>query len=135
MPKPGSPFYTVTAFLPVIESFGFETDLRIYTQGQSFCMQTFHHWEVVLISFVPLLKSQVPGDPLDKGIILKPLEIQPPPHLAREFMVKTRRRKVAVIGRLVTPQGMSEDVSIVKFFEDPMLLELAKQDADLQAYL
>jgi 116 kDa U5 small nuclear ribonucleoprotein component len=27
---------------------------------------------------------------------------------------------------------MSEDVSIHKFFDDPMLLELAKQDADLQ---
>ncbi len=35
-------------------------------------------------------------------------------------MVKTRRRK-----------GMSDDVSINKFFDDPMLLELAKQDADL----
>lgn len=27
-------------------------------------------------------------------------------------------------------QGMSEDVSINKFFDDPMLLELARQDAD-----
>lgn len=44
--------------------------------------------------------------------------------LAREFMVKTRRRK-----------GMSDDVSINKFFDDPMLLELAKQDADLQQIL
>jgi len=26
-------------------------------------------------------------------------------------------------------QGMSEDVSINKFFDDPMLLELARQDA------
>jgi 116 kDa U5 small nuclear ribonucleoprotein component len=32
----------------------------------------------------------VPGDPLDKNVILKPLEPQPTPHLAREFMVKTR---------------------------------------------
>ena len=29
-------------------------------------------------------------------------------------------------------QGMSEDVSINKFFDDPMLLELAKQDAEMQ---
>ena len=28
-------------------------------------------------------------------------------------------------------QGMSEDVSINKFFDDPMLLELARQDAAL----
>ncbi len=32
-------------------------------------------------------------------------------------MIKTRRRK-----------GLSEDVSINKFFDDPILLELAKQD-------
>ncbi len=40
--------------------------------------------------------------------------------LAREFMVKTRRRK-----------GMSDDVSINRFFDDPMLLMLAQQDAEL----
>lgn len=58
----------------------------------------------------------VPGDPLDKSIIIRPLELQPAPHLAREFMIKTRRRK-----------GLSEDVSVNKFFDDPMLVELAKQ--------
>ena len=62
----------------------------------------------------------VPGDPLDKSIVIKPLEPQPVNHLAREFMVKTRRRK-----------GLSEDVTISKFFDDPMLLELAKQDVPL----
>ena len=36
----------------------------------------------------------VPGDPLDKGITIRPLEPQPATHLAREFMLKTRRRKV-----------------------------------------
>jgi U5 small nuclear ribonucleoprotein component len=34
-------------------------------------------------------------------------------------MVKTRRRK-----------GLSEDVSIQKFFDDPMLAELARQAAE-----
>jgi U5 small nuclear ribonucleoprotein component len=110
-PKPGTPMYTVMAFLPLIDSFGFETDLRTHTQGQAFCVSTFDHWEIV------------PGDPLDKSIYLRPLEPAPTESLAREFMVKTRRRK-----------GLSEDVSINKFFEHPMLLELAKQDADLQAY-
>ena len=56
--------------------------------------------------------------------MLKPLEISQPDQLAREFMVKTRRRK-----------GLSEDVSINKFFDDPMLLELAKQDMELSGYL
>lgn len=104
-PIPGSPLYTIKAFIPAIDSFGFETDLRTHTQGQAFCLSVFHHWQIV------------PGDPLDKGIIIRPLEPQPATHLAREFMIKTRRRK-----------GLSEDVSINKFFDDPMLLELARQD-------
>ena len=66
----------------MIESFGFETDLRYHTQGQAFCLSVFDHWAIV------------PGDPLDKSIVLRPLEPAPIQHLAREFMVKTRRRKV-----------------------------------------
>ncbi|XP_029709612.2 116 kDa U5 small nuclear ribonucleoprotein component [Aedes albopictus] len=104
-PVPGSPLYTIKAFIPAIDSFGFETDLRTHTQGQAFCLSVFHHWQIV------------PGDPLDKSIVIRPLEPQPATHLAREFMIKTRRRK-----------GLSEDVSINKFFDDPMLLELARQD-------
>ncbi|NXV22901.1 U5S1 protein, partial [Cepphus grylle] len=107
-PIPGSPLYTIKAFIPAIDSFGFETDLRTHTQGQAFSLSVFHHWQIV------------PGDPLDKSIVIRPLEPQPAPHLAREFMIKTRRRK-----------GLSEDVSISKFFDDPMLLELAKQDVVL----
>jgi len=37
----------------------------------------------------------VPGDPLDKNIVIRPLEPQQATHLAREFMIKTRRRKVS----------------------------------------
>lgn len=105
-----------------------------------------------LLSAVVLLQI-VPGDPLDKSIVIRPLEPQPAPHLAREFMIKTRRRKVSLQGTRirgisarvavwllacrgitqiwVTLQGLSEDVSISKFFDDPMLLELAKQDVVL----
>lgn len=31
--KPGSPLYTVKAHIPAIDSFGFETDLRVHTSG------------------------------------------------------------------------------------------------------
>ena len=86
-PKPGSPLYVVQAFLPAIDSFGFETDLRTHTQGQAFCLSMFHHWQIVS------------GDPLDKSIVIRPLEPQPAPHLAREFMIKTRRRKVCLCGQ------------------------------------
>lgn len=105
IPKPGTPIFIVQAFLPIVESFGFETDIRVHTQGQAFCCSIFDHWQVV------------PGDPLDKNIILRPLEPAPMQSLARDFMVKTRRRK-----------GMTDDVSISKFLDDPMFLELAKQD-------
>ena len=91
--------------IPVIDSFGYEVDLRTHTQGQAFCLNSFDHWQIV------------PGDPLDKSIHIRPLEPQPSNHLAREFMIKTRRRK-----------GLSDDVAVNKFFDDPMLLELAQSD-------
>lgn len=87
VPKAGSPLYTVKALIPVLDSAGFETDLRstsplqlagrdalliarpivlpypaAATQGQAFCTQTFDHWAIV------------PGDPTDTSIVLRPLE-------------------------------------------------------------
>lgn len=116
----------------MIESFGFETDLRYHTQGQAFCLSVFDHWAIV------------PGDPLDKSIVLRPLEPAQIQHLAREFMVKTRRRKVhlsllffslniyfSAYLREFIFQGMSEDVSINKFFDEAMVVELAQQAADM----
>ncbi|KAJ9069824.1 U5 small nuclear ribonucleoprotein component [Entomophthora muscae] len=103
IPKAGSPLYIIKAYIPVIDSNGFETDLRTHTQGQAFCQQTFDHWQVV------------PGDPLDKTIVLTPLEPSPAQHMARDFLLKTRRRK-----------GLSDDVSVTKYFDDPMLAALAQ---------
>ncbi|CAD2097832.1 U5 small nuclear ribonuclear protein, putative [Plasmodium vinckei lentum] len=100
-PKVGTPLYMVHAYIPAIESFGFETDLRTHTSGQAFCLSMFDHWHIV------------PGDPLDKSVILRPLEPSPIQHLAREFLLKTRRRK-----------GLTEDVTINRFFDDPMLLNI-----------
>ncbi len=45
-PIPGSPLYIIKAFIPCIDSFGFETDLRTHTQGQACCLSVFHHWQV-----------------------------------------------------------------------------------------
>ncbi|KAI3390002.1 hypothetical protein SNEBB_007591 [Seison nebaliae] len=103
---PGTPLHMLNAYLPAIDSFGFETDLRMHTCGQAFCVSVFDHWQIVS------------GDPLDKSIVIKPLQAQPANYLAREFMVKTRRRK-----------GLSDDVTIAKFFDNPMLLELAQQES------
>jgi 116 kDa U5 small nuclear ribonucleoprotein component len=97
----------VKANIPAIDSFGFETDLRTHTTSQAFVLSTFDYWSVLA------------GDPLDKSLVFKPLEPSLPAYLAREFVVKTRRRK-----------GLSEDVSIVKYFDDPILLESLKNDTD-----
>ena len=40
----------IKAFIPAIDSFGFETDLQTHTQGQGFCLSVFHHWQVISIS-------------------------------------------------------------------------------------
>jgi U5 small nuclear ribonucleoprotein component len=69
----------------------------------------FDHWEIV------------PGDPLDKSVKISLLEPATGYSQARDFMLKTRRRK-----------GLSEDVSLRKFFDEAMLLELSKGDNDLQ---
>jgi len=50
-PVPGSPLYTIKAFIPAIDSFGFETDLRTHTQGQAFCLSVFHHWQVSIFHY------------------------------------------------------------------------------------
>uniref|UniRef100_A0A7S2E863 Elongation factor EFG domain-containing protein n=1 Tax=Trieres chinensis TaxID=1514140 RepID=A0A7S2E863_TRICV len=103
-PIAGTPLCSVSAFLPVIDSFGFETDVRTYTQGQAMVFSVFDHWNLA------------PGDPMDRSIILHPLEPSPPHCLAREFLIKTRRRK-----------GLSEDVTVSKFFDEGMKEQLAQE--------
>ena len=108
-PISGTLLYNVRGFIPVLDSFGFETDLRTYTQGRAMVHAVFDHWAVV------------PGDPLDKNILLHPLEPSPPHVLARELLLKTRRRK-----------GLSEDVSIDKFFDSAMKEYLATTERDYE---
>ncbi|KAJ7837417.1 P-loop containing nucleoside triphosphate hydrolase protein [Mycena olivaceomarginata] len=57
----GTPMFTVKAYLPVNESFGFNGDLRQATGGQAFPQSVFDHWEVMQ------------GSPLDKGSKLEEL--------------------------------------------------------------
>jgi len=94
-PCEGTPVYVVAALLPAIESFGFETDLRYHTQGQAFPLTQFDHWDYV------------PGDPLDDSTVLRPLEPSAPNALARDFAVKTRRRK-----------GLPDEISSSKYLEE-----------------
>lgn len=110
-PKAGTPLYVIKADMPALDSFGFETDLRVYTAGQAFGLTQFDHWEIA------------PGDPLDRTIKLKLLEPSPPPMLARDIMVKTRRRK-----------GLLEDLTIAKFFDDQTLIDMVKMEPEFKSY-
>ena len=104
-PKPGTPLTTVIAQVPLIDSFGLETDLRLFTKGLGFGLSWFDHWAVV------------PGDPLDQLVELRPLEPAPHQSLARDFLVKTRRRK-----------GLAEDVVVQKFIDDVVGMGLVRAD-------
>lgn len=53
--RPGTPMFTVKAYLPVAESFGFNGELRSHTGGQAFPQAVFDHWEIMN------------GSPLEKG--------------------------------------------------------------------
>ncbi|KAM0684480.1 translation elongation factor 2 [Mitosporidium daphniae] len=51
--RPGTPLFSIKAFMPVNESFGFTADLRSHTAGQAFPQCVFDHWQ------------QFPGSPLE----------------------------------------------------------------------
>ena len=67
--RPGTPMFTIKAYLPVSESFGFNGELRSHTSGQAFPQSVFDHWEIMA------------GSPLDKGSKLE------------EIVTKIRTRK------------------------------------------
>ncbi|EEP81661.1 elongation factor 2 [Uncinocarpus reesii 1704] len=58
--RPGTPLFTVKAYLPVNESFGFSADLRSATSGQAFPQSVFDHWQI-LPGGSPLDPSTKPG--------------------------------------------------------------------------
>jgi elongation factor 2 len=45
--RPGTPLFTIKAYLPVMESFGFNADLRQGTGGQAFPQSVFDHWQIL----------------------------------------------------------------------------------------
>jgi elongation factor 2 len=56
----GTPLYTVKAYMPVNESFGFNGDLRAATGGQAFPQSVFDHW-ALLPGGSPLDPTTKPG--------------------------------------------------------------------------
>jgi elongation factor 2 len=45
--RPGTPLFTIKAYLPVMESFGFNGALRAATSGQAFPTMIFDHWQIL----------------------------------------------------------------------------------------
>ncbi|RDA83445.1 hypothetical protein CP532_1810 [Ophiocordyceps camponoti-leonardi (nom. inval.)] len=45
--RPGTPLFNIKAYLPVLESFGFNGDLRQATSGQAFPQSVFDHWQIL----------------------------------------------------------------------------------------
>lgn len=81
IPIEGTPLSKVYGSVPVIESFGLETDLRLITRGKAFPQMTTSKWEIV------------PGDPLDETAFIPLIKPAPIKSLSRDFMIKTRKRK------------------------------------------
>lgn len=135
VPKAGSPLYTVKALIPVIDANGFETDLRTATQGQAFCLQVFDHWSIVpgkqqaheteaydVYLFLYIIGSL--GDPVDSSIKLRPLEPASGQALARDLVLKTRRRK-----------GLGDQIAVSKYLDDEFVVSFASSCCDVRVNL
>ena len=102
---PGTPLARFHGWVPVLDSFGLETELRLKSRGTVLPMMYFHRWEIV------------PGDVLVDSIQLKPLEPSPSEFLARDLVVKTRRRK-----------GLPESIEIATHVDQDLLKEFARRE-------
>jgi elongation factor 2 len=70
--------FTVKAYLPVMESFGFNGELRSATGGQAFPQSVFDHWELMngckyLADVLDVILINLSPAPLDKGSKLEEL--------------------------------------------------------------
>lgn len=100
----GSLLWKVNGIVPVIESVGLEVDLRLSTRGLAYPQMIFSRWD------------RVPGNPLDDTVFIPLLKRVPLSSTARDFMMKTRRRK-----------GLKEDVSLQNYVDRDtwnMLMEI-----------
>jgi U5 small nuclear ribonucleoprotein component len=106
-PIVGTPLHMMKATVPLIDSFRMDVEIRRRTSGLAFPLSYFKEWALV------------PGDPLRSEIRLKPLEPSPDFALAREFVVKTRRRK-----------GLGDEVDLAAHIDRELLIEIASLIGD-----
>ncbi|EDO18528.1 hypothetical protein Kpol_2001p33 [Vanderwaltozyma polyspora DSM 70294] len=108
-----TPFTEIRAQLPVIESVGFETDLRLSTEGKAMCQ--LHFWNKIW--------RKVPGDVMDEDAPIPKLRPAPYNSLSRDFVMKTRRRK-----GISNAGFMSNDGPTLEKFIDADLFEQLKEN-------
>ena len=96
--KEGTSFFTITALLPVVESFGFANEIRTRTSGAASPQLVFHGYEVFDQDpfWVPTTEEELEdlGEKADKE------------NLAKKYMDAVRRRK-----------GMQVERKVVEFAE------------------
>ena len=64
-----TPLYVVKAYVPLIDSYGLETDIRSSTHGQVYVSSTFSSYQ--MLSADPFLKNQTKDDLLVREFLLK----------------------------------------------------------------
>lgn len=104
-PVEGTPLYHVEGFVPVIDSFGLLSDVKLHAQNKVLMSLVFLHWEIV------------PGDPFDKTCSLPTLEPVPEESLSRDFLLKTRKRK-----------DLTGEPTLQKYIDTELYLKLKERD-------
>jgi len=82
----GSPLFTVHAYVPISESFGFADELRRWTSGAASALLVLSHWEALPEDpfFVPKTEEEI--EEFGDGSSV-------PPNIARKLIDAVRRRK------------------------------------------
>ncbi|SCU87490.1 LADA_0E04302g1_1 [Lachancea dasiensis] len=94
---PATPLVEIRGCIPVIDSIGFETDLRLATNGEAMCQ----------LHFCKKTWRKVPGNVMDENAAIPKLKSAPPESMSRDFVMKTRRRKGLSSDGYATQDGPS----------------------------
>ncbi|KAE9604556.1 putative protein-synthesizing GTPase [Lupinus albus] len=97
----GSPFFTVHAYVPVSESFGFADQLRRGTSGAASALLVFSHWEALSEDpfFVPKTEEEIEEFGDGSSVL---------PNTARKLIDAVRRRKGLPVEEKVVQHGTKQ---------------------------
>ncbi|KAK7383413.1 hypothetical protein VNO78_29092 [Psophocarpus tetragonolobus] len=97
----GSPFFTVHAYVPVSESFGFADELRRWTSGAASALLVLSHWEALPEDpfFVPKTDEELEEFGDGSSVL---------PNTARKLIDAVRRRKGLSVEEKVVQHGTKQ---------------------------